>query len=172
MIYTGSITKEVISLAAGTLMLNCEFKWPEDVQEQYDKWLAMINTAVKSDPLVTAKGDRVTNYDYLSFYLDNDFNEYEGPIPSSIIAASNKQEILNDRIAQCKSLKKIVDTLEELLRYTCVINDTTVIMVNTGGWYTGPDGVWKIRFLSPRDKITRDTLTLATVEVDDGVNTN
>lgn len=172
MIYTGSIEGEKVSLAAGELLLNCEFKWPEDVQEQYDKWMALIDTAQKADPLVDSNGGRTVDYDYISFYLDTDFSTYDGPMPSSLIAAVDRDAKIKEKIEQCTSLRKVLNTLSELLRYTCVINEDTVIMVNAGGWYTGPDNAWKIRFLTPRNSITRDTLSYVTVEVDDGTDTN
>lgn len=169
--YTGNIEQEICTLQAGALTLNCEFKWPEDVQEQYDKWMRMITEARNADPLVDNMGGRDAEYDYLSFYLDTDFETYEGPWPSSLLAASDKQERLKERIEQCTSLKHITDKLEELLRYTCVINGNTVIMVNTGGWYSGPEGAtWRVRFTSPRERITRETLQYVTIEVDDGTS--
>lgn len=168
MIYSGTITNESITLVAGTVSLNCVFKWPDEVQEQYDKWMKMINTAREGNPLVNIDGSRIEDYDYLKFYTETDFETYDGPMPSVVLASADKEQRIKELQMQCTEVLKIVNTLKELLRYTCVINDDTVITVNTGGWYTNPEG-WRIRFLSPRESITRDTLNLVTVEVDDGV---
>ena len=156
------------NITVGERNIQFRFQWAIASEEQYDIIQNYLTTKTRSDPLCV-DGAYTYNYDFLEYYLplsqmsEAQLEEWldEDPVlPASVASAKRPAQIimLKTRAKEAAALEPVVSQYKEVLKWQfhCVYNnETTVGVIEPGGWYRSQDTDLQFRFVSELTYIGR-----------------
>lgn len=165
------------SIVVGSRTIQFRFQWAIASEEQYNIVLQYLATKTKSDPLYV-DGAYTYNYDYLEYYAPlyamtdeelNDWLDSEPALPASVQKAERPSQILilRERAEIAATLVPVVAQYKEVLKWqfhATYNGETTVGVIEPGGWYRSQDVDIQFRFVSPLAYIGRNDFERVTLE--------
>lgn len=165
------------TITVGEKEVHFRFQWSVASEEQFSIIEQYINTKMKSDPFLI-EGSYVYEYDYIGYYdalfgkSDVQLGEWldtDPLLPNSIRAMERSAQIntLKDRATEAHALKGAVDHYKEELKWHFQADyrdETTVGVIEPGGWYRSQDPVLQFRFVSPLAYIGKNDFNNVTIE--------
>ena len=165
------------NITVGQFNIQFRFQWAVASEEQYAILQNYINTKTKSDPL-SIEGSYTYNYDYMDYYLklsgktDEELNNWldtDPILPASISVMPRASQLiaLKNRIKECDALKPVLDQYKEVIKWqfhALFEGETTVGVIEPGGWYRNQDNTLCFRFVSPLAYIGREDFDRVTIE--------
>lgn len=169
------------TVTVGSLTLPFRFQWAVASEEQYNILMGYVANKTRSDPL-QKDGAYTYSYDYMAYYLalsgktEQELNEWldtDPDLPVSIAQAPRASQILmlNTRIRQCVALDPVLKQYKEVIKWqfhVVIEGETTVGVIEPGGWYRNQDRSLCFRFVSPLDYIGKNDFDKVTMEFEVG----
>ena len=165
------------NITVGSRVIQFRFQWAIASEEQYNIIQQYLTTKTKSDPLFI--DDAYTyNYDFIEYYYpialmsDTQLDEWldTNPVlPTSVLAAPRPSQkiMLRNRAEEAAALRPVVAQYKEVLKWqfhALYNGETTVGVIEPGGWYRSQDVDLQFRFTSPLDYIGKDDFERVTLE--------
>lgn len=162
-------------IQVGNYILQFDFQWSVVTEEQGGYVLQYLRNRAMNDPILKSFGlDR--SYSWYQFYIglvNIDLGEWlntnpELPLSLHKVSRGRQLELLNNRIAEVKTLRPAVTLYHEMLKWHFTMTSselgTTVGCVLPGGWYRNKDANLAFRFTSALPTIGKDDITKVTIE--------
>lgn len=167
----------LMNFRVGTKLIQFQFQWAVASEEQYKLVQKYIDTKTKSDPL-NVNGAFTYDYNYMEYYLTlaqmseaeiNEWLDTNPSLPNSIVSVPRASQLLtlSKRIAECKALAPVLLQYSEVVKWqfkAVYEGETTVGVIEPGGWYRNQDPVLSFRFVSELDYIGHDDFGNVTIE--------
>lgn len=164
-------------VTVGDKNIQFRFQWAIASEEQYNIVLRYLNTMTQSDPLYV-DGAYTYNYDFIEYYLpisamtDAELEEWLGTdphLPASIVNKPLEAQklVLRNRAKKAEALAPVVAQYKEVLKWqfhALYEGETTVGVIEPGGWYRSQDVALQFRFVSPLSYIGRNDFERVTLE--------
>lgn len=165
------------NITVGNRNIQFRFQWAIASAEQYEIIQQSLAVKTKSDPLYI-NGAYTYNYDFIAYYYplslmsDTQLEEWldnTEELPNSVRTAQRASQkiILKNRAREAAALKPVVEQYKEVLKWqfhALYGNETTVGVVEPGGWYRSQDVDLQFRFVSPLPYIGRADFERVTIE--------
>lgn len=168
----------VTSIQAGPLTINVEFQWAIVSDEQFSLIVNQFAQYAAGDPLIMKDGSANRKYNYLLYYnalknvnLDTWLDRDDIVLPMSLRGKAKyfQKEQLQKRITLCVSMMPIIMQYIEVLRWQAKVTcngETTIAVVQPGGWYRNQDDLFSFRFVSDLPYIGKEDLKTVTMEIE------
>lgn len=154
-----------------------QFQWSVASEEQYNIIERYISSKTNSDPFLI-NGSYVYNYDYVAYYdrlfglSDSQIGEWldtDPLLPNSIKAMERSAQVyvLKQRATEAHALKAVVAHYREELKWhfqASYNGETTVGVIELGGWYRSQDPELQFRFVSPLTYVGKNDFSKVTLE--------
>ena len=165
------------NITVGDKTIQFRFQWAIASEEQYEIVQHHLNTMTRSDPLYV-DGAYTYNYDFIEYYLPIDsmtdaeldaWLETDPDLPASVISAqpAARKIILRNRAKEAAALAPVVAQYKEVLKWqfhALYNGETTVGVIEPGGWYRSQDVDLQFRFVSALSYIGRNDFERVTLE--------
>lgn len=165
------------NITVGSKNLQFRFQWAIASEEQYNIVMAYLKTKTDNDPLYI-NGSYSYDYNFVEYYYpfsqmtDGQIGEWldEAEIlPASIVNAERPSQLLmiKDRAQEAALIAPIIAQYKEVLKWQFHMiyeGETTVGIIEPGGWYRSQDTELQFRFVSPLSYIGRNDFERVTIE--------
>lgn len=170
-------TTVINNIQVGNDIAYFRFQWAIASEEQYNLIRNYIAIKTKSDP-INDHGVYTYNYDYMAYYLSladkteaelNDWMDTDPPLPNSILNSVRASQLLmfRQRIREALALEPVIAQYKEVVKWQFHVTykgQTTVGVIEPGGWYRNQDPDMSFRFVSELDHIGRTDFNNVTIE--------
>ena len=170
-------TTVINNIQVGNDIAYFRFQWAIASEEQYNLIRNYIAVKTKSDP-INDQGVYTYNYDYMEYYLSladkteaelNDWLDTNPPLPNSILNSVRASQLLmfRQRIQEALALEPVIAQYKEVVKWQFHVTykgQTTVGVIEPGGWYRNQDPDMSFRFVSELDHIGRTDFNNVTIE--------
>jgi hypothetical protein len=170
-------TTVINNIQVGNDIAYFRFQWAIASEEQYNLIRNYISIKTKSDP-INDHGVYTYNYDYMAYYLSladkteaelNDWLDTDPPLPNSILNSVRASQLLmfRQRIREALALEPVIAQYKEVVKWQFHVTykgQTTVGVIEPGGWYRNQDPDMSFRFVSELDHIGRTDFNNVTIE--------
>lgn len=165
------------NVTVGSKNLQFRFQWAIASEEQYNIVMAYLKTKTDNDPLYV-NGSYSYDYNFVEYYYpfsqmtDEQIGEWldEAEIlPASIVNAERPSQLLmiKTRAQEAAAVAPIIAQYREVLKWQFHMiyeGETTVGVIEPGGWYRSQDTELQFRFVSPLSYIGRNDFERVTIE--------
>jgi len=165
------------NVMVGSKNLQFRFQWAIASEEQYNIVMAYLKVKTDSDPMYV-NGAYSYDYNFVEFYYpfsqmtDEQIGEWldeNEPMPVSILNATRPSQLImiKSRAAEAALVVPILAQYREVLKWQFHViynGETTVGVIEPGGWYRSQDTDLQFRFTSPLAYIGRNDFERVTIE--------